>query len=94
MCTDAEYLVALEEAERKVRKEEEQNNLVRTAAKEIAGNGFYIMSLTDANKYCKKARNDIRRLRSLGFKVTKNKLMRYKLGYETWFVSQWVVTLP
>jgi len=94
MLTDAHYLVQLEENERKIRKEEEQDNLVRKVAKEIAGSEVCILQLQDVNKYCKTARNHVRRLRSLGFRVSKIKLTRIK-GYDhPWFVSEWVVTLP
>jgi hypothetical protein len=94
MLTDAQYLVQLEENERKIRKEEEQDNLVRKVAKEIAGSEVCILQLQDVNKYCKTARNHVRRLRSLGFRVSKNKLTRVKDVFGTWFVSEWVVTLP
>lgn len=92
--SDAHYLVELEKCEADVRREEEQDNLIRKVAKQIAGGKLALIELQDANKYCKTARFHIRRLRSLGFKVTKIKLSKQKFLNETWFVSEWVVTLP
>jgi hypothetical protein len=94
MQIDAYYLVELEKVEADVRKEEEQDNLIRRVAKQIAGNKMALIELQDVSKYCKTARCHIRRLRSLGFKVTKVKLSRQEFVGEKWYVSEWLVTLP
>ena len=91
MITDAHFLVALEEKERNVRKEEVQNNFVRQVAKDISGMGMSFHTFGCATKYFSNARKDIRRLRSLGFNVELSTIHKVNIG---WFRLDFVVTLP
>lgn len=93
--TDAQFLVSDEVVKIQLQKQQEQDNLVRRVARDIAQQEVSIQFMYDVSKTCKTARLNIIRLRKLGFRC---KLMAIHYVETTIcsseYESEWLITLP
>jgi hypothetical protein len=94
--SDAHFLVSNEVIQIDLKRRQDQDNLVRIVARDIAQNNMSVIFQQDNKRFCSTARMNMRRLRSLGFRVVLDNVYYVDNDsiHSPHYESMWIITLP